>query len=203
MNARLVTIVLASLIVAVLAWLNFSGEPKPAESTDAVVEINEPDVHGEDVTFRQLRADGALHYELRAATIKQFNVENLTRMIEPDLHLLNPTQPPWDIEASLGYIRKRLGPAGINEDVVFLREQVELRQQHPQNGLVTMRSSSFYLYPDRQYAETDQDVMIDTDVGRTLAAGLVADLEKGLLKLSSGANQRVHTIVLPEQFKKS
>ena len=34
-------------------------------------------------------------------------------------------------------------------------------------------------------------------------AGLRADLTSGVLTLSSAETQRVHTIVLPEQFKKS
>ena len=64
-----------------------------------------------------------------------------------------------------------------------------------------MRTPALYLYPDRQYAETDQDVIIDTDVGRTKAVGLQGDLQQGLLNLFSSADQRVHTIVLLGQFK--
>ena len=64
-----------------------------------------------------------------------------------------------------------------------------------------MRSPSIVLYPDRQYAETDQDVMIDTAVGRTQAAGMKGELQRGLLNLYSKPEQRVHTIVLPNQFK--
>ena len=44
--------------------------------------------------------------------------------------------------------------------------------------------------------------MIDTEVGRTKAAGMRANLESGVLSLISAQHQRVHTIVLPEQFKK-
>ena len=162
---------------------------------------SEPDVYGQNVSFNQLHADGSLHYRLRAKVIRQFNSEELTRMTSPELKLLNQQQPPWDIASNLGYIRKRLAPNGSTEEVVFLREDVELIQTRSDQGVITISSDSFYIYPDRQYAETDQDVMIDTAVGRTKAAGLNADLVTGLLKLSSNSNQRVHTIVLPEQFK--
>jgi hypothetical protein len=45
--------------------------------------------------------------------------------------------------------------------------------------------------------------MIATHAGSTTAAGLSGDLEAGRVKLSSRKNERVHTIVLPGQFKRS
>jgi len=44
--------------------------------------------------------------------------------------------------------------------------------------------------------------MIDTNAGRTMAVGLTADLAAGLLELSSNETQRVHTTVLPSQFRR-
>ena len=70
-------------------------------------------------------------------------------------------------------------------------------------GNLTMRSNSFFIYPNRQFAETSQDVMIITNIGQTQAAGLSADLGSGLLKLTSNRQQRVRTTVMPNNFKKS
>ncbi len=187
---------------AVVVYQLVGKDTEPPSDTEIIIR-NEPDIYAEDVLFNQLRADGQLHYRLQADVIRQFDREQLTRLTEPDLHLINPEQPPWDIGARHGYIRKRQGPDGSPEEVVYLRESVELVQQHPQNGIITLRSESFYIYPNRQFAETDQNVMIDTEVGRTEAAGMKADLQSGLLNLSSNSGQRVHTIVLPEQFKNS
>ena len=184
-----------------LAWMWQTTEQQAANVSDARVDT-EPDVFAQAVEFHQLQPDGSLHYRLRAANIRQYDLDQLTRMAQPQLHLVSAAQPPWDVASRHGYIRKRTSPTGTPEDVVYLREKVELVQSHPENGLVTMRSESFYIYPGREFAETDQDVMIDTQVGRTKAAGLRADLTNGVLNLSSAEHQRVHTIVLPEQFKK-
>jgi hypothetical protein len=43
--------------------------------------------------------------------------------------------------------------------------------------------------------------MIDTDVGRTKAAGLQGELQQGLFRLFSSERERVHTIVLRPQFR--
>ncbi len=194
----------AVVIVAVLTWIwQTDTDDQDAAIIDDPTVDTEPDVFANNVEFHQLQPDGTLHYRLRADTIRQYNLDQLTRMTQPKLHLISETQPPWDVASRHGYIRQRSGPKGTMEDVVYLREDVELVQNHPQNGLVTLRSESFYVYPDRQYAETDQDVMIDTQVGRTKAAGLRADLTSGVMTMSSAEHQRVHTIVLPEQFKKS
>ena len=215
-NAALLLI--SATLLALLAWMWQRPEPTAANpAADAnQPRVQVPDVEANDVTLRQLRPDGSLHYSLQAESIRQFTDDELTRMIVPYLQLFNPEQPPWDVRAKHGYIRKT---TGTNEDVVFLRETVVLHQDHPENGLITMRSEAFYVYPGRQYAETDQGVIIDTQVGRTRAAGLKANLDSGLLLLTSATTStasanaqenrdtatqgkhRVHTIVLPEQFK--
>ena len=200
---RILFICIVIGLAAAILWL--SRENAPNEAADAadttLIERSEPDLRGEGVSFRQFRADGSLQYRLDAASINQFSDQSLTRMIEPDLLLLSTTQAPWRIRSAHGYLRQRPGPDGVNEDVVFLREDVVLTQDHTINGPITIRSDSFYIYPDREYAETEQDVMIDTEVGRTKAVGMRADMKSGLLILSSSERQRVHTIVLPSQFK--
>ncbi len=232
MNNRLLTLLIAVLLIAfAVAMWSPQNTPEALPTTPSSRAAALPDIEGSAVQFRQLRPDGTLHYLLDAQSIRQFNDEQLTRMVTPFLKLLSLDQPPWDVRAEHGYIRKVDSPVpGTREDVVFLREKVELKQKHPKNGLVTLRSKSFYVYPARQYAETFQGVIIDTQVGRTRAAGMSADLAGGLLKLTSSpkpgslsdeagleagnpddgrepgrrdTKQRVHTIVLPEQFKKS
>ncbi|MEQ9451460.1 MAG: LPS export ABC transporter periplasmic protein LptC [Pseudomonadales bacterium] len=198
------TPMLLLLLAAGLAWY-LLREPaeEVADDVTEVVERKTPDLFGEQIRFNQLHADGHLHYRLDADSIEQFNADNLTRMAMPRLHLRSAAQPPWDIQSEEGFIRKTTTAENIVEDIVYLRQKVQMRQENPENGPITLRSESIYLYPDRQFAETQQGVIIDTEVGRTTAAGLTADLESGLLRLSSNATQRVHTIVLPEQFKKS
>ena len=189
-----------ALLLALFVYLNL--EPQTADSVaDGTAQDLGPDITARGVHFEQLDASGKLHYRLRAVEISQFQQEQLTRMQEPRIHLVNADQPPWDIESTRGYIRTRPGPTGAPEDIVFLREQVRMTQIHPSRGQLTLRGDSFYIYPDRQFAQTEQHVMIDSTVGRTNAAGLQADLASGLLTLASGPQQRVHTIVLPEQFK--
>lgn len=194
-------ITLGIVLALALIWQLRQETPTEAEIEDTLIE-SEPDIYGQQVEYTQLRADGSVQYQLEASAIRQFQDDNLTTMTSPRLTLLNPDQAPWDIRSNHGYMRSATGAEKDKEEVVYLREEVTVEQNNIQQGLITMRSEAMYFYPDRQYAETDQGVMIDTEVGRTTAAGMRAFLETGLLSLSSNETQRVHTIVLPEQFKK-
>ena len=193
-----------AVTLVAFAGLSLQSDPDvdaPADST--TIERNNPDMYGRDVQFNQFHEDGRLHYRLNAQAIEQYDTERLTRMELPRLHLRSENQPPWDIKSLEGFIRQSAISAEVQEEVVFLTGKVHMLQDHPVNGLVRLRSDSFYLYPDRQFAQTQQNVTIDTQVGRTTAAGMTANLESGVLTLISSDTQRVHTIVLPEQFRKS
>ncbi len=196
--------ILLIVIVAIGSYLAYSPnqQHESVASPTEVVERNQADLFGKDVRFNQLHQDGQLHYRLHATSIRQFDDEQLTQMTDPKFHLRSATQAPWDIDANEGFISKKEAGSGTLEDVIFLRKAVQMEQHNPTNGRITLRSEAIYIYPDRQLAESQQDVIIDTEVGRTTAAGLSANLDSGFIKLSSSATQRVHTIVLPEQFKK-
>lgn len=200
-HRRLVWITTVGAVV-VGAVVMFAPAPATDESLALPPELaDEPDLYIEDATITQFAEDGNMRYQLVSAQIRHFEREQVTRLTAPVLTLFDATQPPWHISSIDGDIRKRARPSGGEEEVVFLRGEVVLKHTTADGHYITMRSPSIVLYPDRQYAETDQDVMIDTAVGRTQAAGMKGELQRGLLNLYSKPEQRVHTIVLPNQFK--
>ena len=103
--------------------------------------------------------------------------------------------------ARRGAIRNAEQLEGQPEETVFLEEDVRMEQRYSDGRAFELRTPSVTVYPHREYAETDRDVMITTHAGRTYAVGLKGDLDRGLLELFSDVDQRVHTIVLPDQFK--
>jgi len=217
-NTRLIAGVFAAALLCT-GWWVYHSDPE----TDSATVLNEtstynkePDVFARDVRYTQLLPDGSLQYRLLAKHVSQFEDDELAYLADPDLHLPGATGTPWDITAQQGTLRREKQADGALEDVIDLKLNVVIRQNHPQNGMTTLRSDSFKLYPEREFAETTESVMIDTDVGRTSAAGMTANLATGLLSLKSGeetqpsngqpvsenvSNTRVRTIILPEQFK--
>jgi len=97
-------------------------------------------------------------------------------------------------------VRQRPTQEGALEEVVFLRDNVELQQQRTPPAYISVRGSALYLYPDREFVESSESVTIDTHTGRTKASNLRGNLATGVLQLN-GTTTQVQTIVLPFQFK--
>ena len=159
---------------------------------------DEPDLYMERATITQFQEDGSIQYRLAAQAIRHFEDEQLTRLLEPDLEIHNDPEPPWRVRSERGEVHGTATAPGGEQ--VLLRDSVVVRQDGPGSGYTTIRCDALDVYPEPKYAETDGDVMIDTDVGRTAGRGLRVDLAHGSMRLSSGADAPVHTIVQREQF---
>lgn len=158
-----------------------------------------PDVRMEGAQLRQFDGDGRLRYTLLSNDIRFFQNEGRAELTAPDLTLFDQDRTAWQARAASGTLLG-LRPGDDREDEVQLRDDVLLQ---PLEGLERIRltTSALTLYPERQYAATDQAVIIDSEVGRTTAARLEGDLQGGLLKLFNSAERPVQTILLPGQFK--
>lgn len=172
----------------------------PDVDTRDVVPTREPDLYMQKAVIQQYRDDGSLRYVLTSERIRHFAEMDLTRLDRPVLEMREGRNPPWSARADEGELRVRAGADQTRQEVVHLREHVFLEQTRGER-FVSLSSEELFVYPDRQFAETDRAVMIDSNSGRTRAVGLAADLRRSVLDLSSSETQRVHTIVLPFQFK--
>ena len=213
-----------NLITEPVSPENKTGKPLPPELE------GEPDVFMQQATITQFTSNGDPKYELYSEQLSHFEKEHLTRMTQPRMTLFAKKEPsasrepsaenvdpPWIIQSRHGYIRQRPtenavtrdvsfnmaggSPVKNNQEIVFLREDVKLSREASQGTGMVLRTQTLYVYPHRQFAESDQPVMIDSSMGRTRAAGFTGDLKTGILKLISSKEQRVHTIVLPHQIK--
>ncbi len=214
--------------VAGLLWLTLRDEDTHQDTGALPPELlGQPDLYLLDADIAQFDALGNLHYELRSRHIRHFENDGMTRLQEPTLTLHTDPRAPWQATARRGFIRRGPAPGetGAMEEVVFLRESVELEQRLPSGSFMRLRTPSLYVYPDREFAQTSDSVMIDTEVGRTVGRGMRFDMSKAILNVFSNgdvtgpnvngtevtsaianttqhdANERVKTIILPDQFK--
>lgn len=159
----------------------------------------EPDFNMDGAAVSQYRDDGTLEYRLLATSIRYYEAQARTELDRPRLSLHDPERQPWHVSAERGELRRP--PYGASEEQVSLRGDVTLEQTPEGHGPVRLRTPELRLFPRRQYAETDQDVMIEGDIGRTTATGLQGDLQLGILNIFSADGGRVSTVLQPEQFK--
>jgi lipopolysaccharide export system protein LptC len=172
---------------------------RAAPLTIPVLPDGEPDFIMEGALISQFDTDGFLRYRLVAEEIRHFEAEALTRMLQPRISLHDGADSVWQVSARLGTLHRPAEDTG--EESVTLADEVLVEQTLRSGERVSLSTQALLLFPDRQYAETDQDVMIDTHVGRTTATGLKGDLRLGTLSLHSTGDRPVHTILQPEHFK--
>ena len=199
-TARLVGISLAGSLV-IGAAVFFQPTLPEEEALPELEPSTAPDLLIEEAIIRQYRDTGALRYLLRSPLIEHFEADALTHLTEPDLMLHDEPAPPWQVTARRGVIRNAAQGALAGNEEVELHEDVQMLQVYEDGRRYDLRTPSITIYPDREYAETDQNVMITTHAGRTKAVGLQGSLNTGLLKMFSSDEQRVHTVILPHQFK--
>ena len=158
----------------------------------------EPDVYLEEGDILEYRADGSLHFRLRAARVSYFLGDAATELERPELDLHDAAGPPWRLTAASGEMRSTPAEGGAlaataEEQVVF-RGDVLLRQDRG-DGFTEVTTERLVLYPQRQFAGVDEPVMIATPARRATAAGLEADLQSGRMTLFSSTHQRVAIVV--------
>lgn len=188
------------LLICALLALVFVLRPSDTRQTDVGTPrpAHEPDLYMQGAIIKQFRDDGSLRYVLSSERIRHFADMDLTRLDQPVLEMREGQQPAWSARAVEGELH--VEDDAQRQEVIRLRDQVFLEQTRGER-FVSLSSDELTVYPDRQFAETERPVMIDSNAGRTKAVGLAADLRRSVLDLSSSETQRVHTIVLPDQFK--
>ena len=200
LSQRFLLILLALALAGIgLLVLELPEELQPERKVPLDLQ-DAPDLVMTGAEIHQYRESGSLHYLLNAEEIRYFERDKLTRLTAPNLILYATDEEPWQVSAAFGYLRLASTGSG-EEEVVFLRKDVNLQQRGKDGNYVSLSAPSLYLYPEREYAETEHDVIIDSRIGRTLAVGLQGDLRGGLLRLFSQEKKPVHTILLPDQFK--
>lgn len=190
---------LGSLVLAAYLFIDPFAVEAPARPAPA--SSAEPDLMIEDAVITQYGDTGAVKYLLRSPWIEHHQQQALTYLTDPDLELHDDSTPPWRVTARRGTIRNVAERNSPGEQEVLLEDDVLMTQTYPDGTHYEMRTPSITIYPEREYAETSQDVMITTHAGRTRAVGLSGSLDQGILQLFSNDEQRVHTIILPDQFK--
>ena len=188
-------LIIAVLVILVALGTNLIVDDKEAADDDVELQRNDPDLYMLDAKITKFDQDGQVQHKILADRFTHFPLTDLTVLEDPVIKLFaDENKQPWDIESRNGRL---LPESAYREQVVELWEQV-VATQHRENGrFINIQTNSLTVYPDRDYAETDQKVFIDDDTGRTTAAGMQAFFESGRFIFYSGPGERVKTIFLP------
>ena len=187
-------IVLSTLIIAfalTIAWLMTESEEKLDLNPR-----NEPDLYMLNATINQFGPEGELQHRIAANRFTHFPLTDVTTMKFPALKLgRTRDSDSWEITSRKGRI---LPSSDYREEVVELWSNVLASQSGNEIEFVTIETNNLTVYPERDYAETDEPVFIKNQSGRTTAAAMKAFLNTGKFMFYSTPEHRVTTVFLPD-----
>lgn len=167
---------------------------------------DEPDGYMQEGVITEYRDDGTLHFRLAAERISYFKRPSgdFTRLLDVFLEMPSPDAPPWSLKADSGESRSLPNESqpGELEEQITLRGNVTLRQKQDDGAYTEVRSAALVVYPLRQFATTDEGVVVVTQASRASAAAFEADLGRGTIKLLASDTQRVAIVVDPNRLER-
>ncbi|MGH8449349.1 LPS export ABC transporter periplasmic protein LptC [Pseudomonas poae] len=168
--------VIAAIFLAVGYW-NISPErflDKP------VVQVDEGviDYYATNAYSVQFLPDGKVQYEMTADKVEHLKASEVTLLTNPDMNLYRGTEFPWHVTS----LRGEVNPDGTQVELI---DSVRVARTDEQKRDTIITSSRMTVFPQQQYAQTEQDVRIDGAGGVSTGKGMKAYLKESRIHLLS------------------
>ena len=186
-------IVTSSSIVLFAIALSWFLEDPIGDSLLGNVPRNDPDLYMLNAQIQRFSNNGLLDYQLSADRFTHFPLTNLTTLVMPNLVLLSKGPPPWEIKAEQGRLMSK---SPFREEVVELWSDVSAYKKESTGKFIKIKTGSLSVFPDKNYAETNERVYVTDNNATTTAAGLRADFELNTFVFLSSESHRVNTIYI-------
>lgn len=169
------------LFIAVLisGWLLVKIDENDNDKTNLTVPQHMT-AFAKQVTALRFDEDGKLVSELYVAKLKHFS-DDSSDLEQPFLKLYSDEHEPWEIKADQGHATD-----GVR--MIELWDNVRLHQNHNGNHQeITIKTTRAKVYPEQNYAETDQPVDFVQPGVTIKSIGVKAHFKQGQVELLSNA----------------
>ena len=168
--------VIAALLLAVGYW-NISPErflDKPVAQVDEGL----IDYYATNAYSIQYLPDGKVQYEMTSDKVEHLKASEVSLLTNPDLNLYRGTEFPWHVTSKRGEVN----PDGTEVELI---DKVRIARIDEKQRETIITSSRMTVFPQKQYAQTEQAVRIDGAGGTTTGKGMKAYLKEGRMDLLS------------------
>jgi lipopolysaccharide export system protein LptC len=167
---------IAALLIALGYW-NIRPESF-MERTPVASSDNAIDFYVENGKSTQFQPDGKLHYEMTAKRLEHIKATDVTMLTNPDLLLHRGTAYPWHVQSERGEV----APEGKQVELI---DKVRVARTDAKGRPTILTTSRLTVFPDEEYAQTQQAVRIEAANGVTTAQGMKAYLNDSRMLLQS------------------
>jgi len=164
-------------LLAVTYWLDQQVQPEPPRADPRL--RHDPDAFMGNFTAVRFNHAGQTSFIMSAQNLKHYPDDDSTTIDAPQLTSLAEGRPPIHVVARRGTVTNR-------GDEVFLYEDVEvLREASPEREQMTLETEYLHVIPDRDWADSNQPVLLRDPHNTIHAVGLEMDNRRQTLKLLS------------------
>ncbi|WP_166360782.1 LPS export ABC transporter periplasmic protein LptC [Pseudomonas akapageensis] len=168
--------VIATLLAAVGYW-NISPE-RFLEQPVASVDENAIDYYAINAHSVQFLPDGKLQYEMTADKVEHLMASQVTLLTKPDLQMYRGTAYPWHVQSERGEVN----PDGTEVELI---DSVRVARTDQKNRATIITSSRMTVFPQQEFAQTQQAVRIEGGGGWSTGVGMKAYLKDSKINLLS------------------
>ncbi|MBO0491933.1 LPS export ABC transporter periplasmic protein LptC [Pseudomonas sp. Marseille-Q1929] len=168
--------VIAALFLAVGYW-NISPE-RFLDQPVAQVDQGAIDYYATNAYSIQYLPDGKVQYEITSDKVEHLKTSEVTLLTNPDMNIYRGTEFPWHVTSKRGEVN----PDGTEVELI---DSVRVARTDDKNRDTVITSSRMTVFPQKQYAQTEQDVRIDGAGGVSTGKGMKAYLKESRIHLLS------------------
>lgn len=170
-------VLIALALVAIGYWnllpQRFIDDPAGNAQTDNAI-----DAYATNVKTIQYRADGKVQYEMTAERLDHVQATDVTLVSKPDMLAYRGTDLPWHVRSA----RAEVAPKGTQAELI---DDVRVERTDEKGRPIVMTTTRMTVFPDKNYAQTEQAVKIEAANSVTTAKGMKAYLNDGRMLLLS------------------
>jgi lipopolysaccharide export system protein LptC len=167
---------IAAIFAAVGYW-NISPE---RFLDQPVAKIDETAIDSDAINAHSVQylPDGKLQYEMTSDKVEHLKATEVTLLTNPDLNMFRGTEFPWHIQSEHGEVN----PDGTQVELI---DSVRITRFDEKNRKTLITTTRMTVFPQQQYAQTEQPVRIDGAGGVSTGKGMKAYLKESRIHLLS------------------
>lgn len=132
----------------------------------------------EDTELVQFNINGEPAHQLQSNKLLSDEVDGLIYIAEPVIGIDPEDQNNWSARSEQGIYDQQA-------KTVEMRGNVQLTKTHPAEAPITISTEELHYYPNRNFAESDTPVIIETAGHRIQTSGISVDFENSIYKLKA------------------
>jgi lipopolysaccharide export system protein LptC len=179
-SKKIRNILLFSCIAAIFAAVGYWNISPERFLDKPVVKVDESaiDYYATNAHSMQFLPDGGLQYDLTSDKVEHLKASDVSLLTNPDLNMYRGSEYPWHVTS----LRGEVNPDGTQVELI---DSVRIARTDEKNRDTIITSTRMTVFPQQQYAQTEQPVRIDGAGGVSFGTGMKAYLKESRIHLLS------------------